>query len=136
MLLNDCDLRLTLRELRRSARFLETVLLSLLHTRIASKEARLFKRRAVHGVCLDERARYAVADSSRLTRKTAALDIHVHVELVRRTDLFGRLTNDILKRIESEIIVNAALVDHDIAVAGKETNASYCLLASARAPEL
>ena len=136
MLLNDCDLRLTLRELRRSARFLETVLLSLLHTRIASKEARFFERSAVHGICFYERAGYAVANSSRLSRKAAALDVYIHVELVRSSDFLGRLTDDILERIESEIVVDAALVDNDIAVAGKETNAGYCLLTSARAPEL
>ena len=91
---------------------------------------------AFDGMADDERASDAVADCACLTGKSAALDVDEHVVLIGGVGQRERLIDDKLEGVESEIIVQTALVYVDGAGAGNEANASDCLFTTAGAPIL
>src|SRR3954451_6429695 len=75
---------LALRELEAGPGALLSVLLALLHARIAREETGLLETLAELGIVDLQRARDAVADGAGLSRGTAAVDRDDDVELVRR----------------------------------------------------
>ena len=83
---------LSLAELGSATGCLEAVLLSLLHSRVAGKEAGGLESGTVSCVYLEEGARDAVTDSACLTGKTAAENGDFNVNLAGKTDSLERLT--------------------------------------------
>src|SRR5688572_1556385 len=110
-----------LRVLRCLPRPLQSVLLALLHPRIAGQEPRLAKRQAVAvGIDLEQRAGNAVPDGAGLTGHAAALDLDHHVEPTlgpghpeRHADL------GLVDRI-AEVLLERATVDHDLTLARQQ----------------
>src|SRR3954468_11184397 len=82
---------LALRELEAGAGALLSVLLALLHARIAREEAGLLEALAKFGVVDLKRARDAVANRSGLAARAAAVDGHDDIEAVRRLSERERL---------------------------------------------
>ena len=72
--------RLALAELRCTTCCLQTVLLALLHTRIAGQEASLLQGTAQLGISLAQGAGDAVTDGTSLTGHSTTADIHQNVE--------------------------------------------------------
>ena len=122
-------------ELGRATGSLQAVLLALLHARIAGEVAGLLDGGLVLFVCLDQRAGDAVTDRARLAGEAAALAVDEHVILAQGVGQNQRLTNDGLEGFVAEILLEVALIDDDIALAGNETNASDRLFSSANGVE-
>src|SRR4051812_40638228 len=101
---------LALGELEPGAGAFLSVLLALLHARIARKETGLLEPLAQLGVVDLKRARDAVADRSGLPARTAAVHRHDDVELVVRLRQRQRLLDDHLQHFVGEVVIEAAPV--------------------------
>ena len=113
---------LSLGELGCTASALETVLLSLGHSRVSGQEACLLERGAELRIILKERSGDTVTDSAGLAGDTAAVDAADDVELFTRAGEFERLADNELESLKSEIIVYISVVDDDFAGAGVKTD--------------
>ena len=103
----------SLGELRSSTSCLQTILLSLLHTRVSGKETCGLQSRSVLCVCLKQCAGDAVADRAGLAGHSAALDIDQYVELISVLSQHERLADDGLQGLKSEIVVDISLIDRE-----------------------
>ena len=130
-----CD-SLSLRELRCTTSALESVLLSLLHTRITSKEASLLEEGLVGLICGKECTSNTVTDCTCLAGEATAVYVNNYVELANSVGNAEGLVNDELHGLKTEVLVDAAAVDGDLAGAGVEANASDRLLSAAGAVEV
>ena len=127
---------LSLRELRCTTSALESVLLSLLHTRITSKEAGLLEKRLVGLICREKSTSNAVTDSACLTGEAAALNVNNYVELANGISDTEGLIYDILEGLETEVITYVSAVNGNNAGTGIEANSCNRLLSSACAVEI
>ena len=124
-------------ELGRATGGLQTVLLALLHTRIAGEETGLLEDGTVVGIDEQQSAGNAVAQSAGLTGHTAALDGGDDIDLTEGLGRGEGLTDDHLEGLETEILVDVAAVDGDGAGAVlKEMHAGNGGLSAAGAVEV
>ena len=100
-------------ELRCATSCFETVLLALLHTRIAGQEAGLLQDGAVLGVHQQQGTADAVAQGAGLAGHAAALDGGNDVHLAQGIGGVQGLTDDHLQSLQTEVLVDAAAVDGD-----------------------
>ena len=113
---------LSLAELRSATSRFEAVFLTLFHSRVAGEITGLLQDGTVIRVCLEQSSRDAVADSSCLSGIAAAAYIHQYVELIYGLGGNHRLTHDNLQGLQSEILVNASLVNGNISSAGYQVH--------------
>src|SRR5699024_4723799 len=106
-------LKLSLGELRCSARLFEAVLLALLDAGVAGEEACLFEGGANFGLALQKRPCDAEADRTCLARIAAADDVHEDIVLAFCRHFNEGLLNDVLKRAHGEVVFERAIVDDD-----------------------
>ena len=104
---------LALAELRSTTCCLQTVLLTLLHTRIAGQETSGLQGGAVLLVDLQQSAGDAVADGAGLAGHAAAGDGSNDVNLAHQLGGDQGLTNDQLQGIQTEVNVDGAAGDGD-----------------------
>ena len=109
------ELKSALAELRSATGSLETVLLTLFHSRVTSQESCALKDRSVISVSLKECPRDTVADCSCLSCVTAAFYIYKYVELICRACRNKRLAYDNFQSLKSEILVDVSFIDRDLA---------------------
>ncbi len=128
--------KLSLGELACATSGLETVLLSFLHTRVASQEACCLESGLVCLVSENECAGEAVADRACLAGETAACYVCNDIELTNVAGNLEGLVYDELHCVETEVLVNVAAVDGDSTGTGIYSNASYRLLSSAGSVEI
>ena len=121
---------LTFAELRRASCSFEAVLFAFLHTGIAGQQAGFLQGSAKLRIRFAQRAADAMTDCSGLTGQAAAFHVNHHVVIANVGQVHG-LTNGHLQGFKTEIIVDIALVDHDLSIAGHQTNAGNSLLATA-----
>ena len=116
---------------------MQTVFLTLFHSRIARHEACRFERGTEFGIRYDESSGDAVTDGTRLSGRSAASYVDGYVVLVESRGEIEGLTYDELERLESEVIVDASLVDDDVAfAAGNKAHAGDGFFTSAGTPVL
>ena len=125
-----------LAELGCTACCFQAVLLTFLHTRIAGQEASLLQDRTVLLVLLQQSAAQAVADSASLTGNTAARNADDDVVLALQAQQDQRRTDDQLQGLQTEVAVDVAIVDGDLAGAGVNANAGNGILTTTSAVEL
>ena len=125
------DKKSALGELRSATSTLQTVLLSFLHTRIASQEASSLQCGLVSLVSSDESTGQTVADSASLTGETTAVYASDDVELTLGTGGSEGLVDDQLEGVKTEVLVNVTTIDGDYARTGNDANACDRLLTSA-----
>ena len=77
-----------------------------------------------------------MANSACLTRRTAAADVDVYVQLACALGEREGLIDDKFERFKTEIIVKRVLVYFDHAAARHKANSCDRLLAATRSPEL
>ena len=102
-------------ELRCATGGLQTVLLTLLHTRIAGQEAGLLQDGAVLGVHQQQGAADAVTQGAGLAGNAAAFHGSNNVHLAQGIGGGQRLTDDHLQGLQTEVLVDVAAIDGDIA---------------------
>ena len=129
-------INLSLGELACTASLLETVLLSLDHTRVATEEACLLEGGTEAFVCLAKSACETVTDRTCLSGITAAANEGDDVELAFGIGNSEGLVNDELESIEAEIVVDVTAVDGYNTGAGNDANASNRAFSSACAVEI
>ena len=134
--MNEVKLRLSLGELRSATSGLETVLLSLLHTRVAGQEAGGLQSGTVVHIGGQQSAGNTVTDSAGLAGDTAACNVGDDVELTGSTGNAEGLVDDELQSLETEVIIDGTAVDGDLAGAGINADASDGLLSAAGAVEV
>src|SRR5687768_10331019 len=122
--------RLALAELEASARGLLTVLLTLLLARVTGDVTGRLQLRAEVAIDLHQRAGDAVTDRAGLRRDATADHRRVHIVLVEQRHLFERLANHHARGRAREVILVAAIVDRELALAGGQPHASNCRLAA------
>src|SRR5690606_28486678 len=115
---NNARTELTLGVLRTLARFAQTDFLTLNFTRIASDVTGCAQGRTQGLVILHQRASDAVTDRAGLTKAAATGNTDTHVELADEINALQRLTHDHARHFTTEILVDGAIVDDDIAAAG------------------
>ena len=96
---------------------LQTVLLALLHTRIAGQEASLLQSSAVLIALLQQGAAQAVADSASLAGNTAAGNADDDIILALEAQQDQRRADDQLQGLQTEVVVDVTVVDGDLASA-------------------
>ena len=128
--------RLSLRELRSATSTLESVLLSLLHTRVTSKKAGLLKKGLIGLISGEESTSNTVADSACLAGDTAAANVCYDVKLTLGLGNAEGLVNDELESLKTEIVIYVSAVDGDVTGTGIEANSCNRLLSSACAVEI
>src|SRR5690348_1022888 len=106
-------MRLALGELEARASALLSVLLALLHARIAREETGLLEALAQLEVVDLQRARDAVADRAGLAARAAAVHRDDDVELVDRLRQRQRLLDDHLEHFVAEVVIERPAVDRD-----------------------
>ena len=94
---------------------LQTVFLTLLHTRIAGQEAGLLQDGAVLGVHQQQGAADAVTQGAGLTGNAAAFHGSNDIHLAQGIGGGQGLTDDHLQGLQTEVLVDIAAVDGDIA---------------------
>src|SRR6266545_6437963 len=115
---------LTLAELEAAPGALLSVLLALLDAGVPREESRLLEALPEFQVELAQRARDAVADGSRLRRRTTAGDDGQHVELLGRLrDREGLLGHHLQRFVAAEVVVEGLVVEMDLARAGAQPHA-------------
>ncbi len=127
---------LSLGELRSATSGLETVLLSLLHTRVAGQEAGGLEGGAILGIGSEQSAGNAVTDSAGLAGDAAAGDVGNDIELTDSAGNTEGLVNDELHGLQTEVIIDGTAVNGDLAGTGVEADASDGLLSAAGAVEV
>ena len=111
------------RELRCLARLVQTILLALFLSGIALEIACLFENGAIGFLVADaEGAGDAVTDRARLSGHAAAVHVDDDVELVGRGHSLKGLIDDKTHGVEGEVVLEGALVDGDVALAGHKTD--------------
>src|SRR5688572_13594979 len=108
---------LALGELEAGARAALTVLLALLLARVTRDVAALLEVGAERGVDLHERARDAVADGLGLAGEAPADDVDEDVVAADGLGELERLAHDHLRGRATEVAVELATVDEDLAAA-------------------
>ena len=127
---------LSLGELGRTSRRFETVLLSFLPSRVSREETGLLEKGTVAVVREEKRAGNAVTDRAGLAGDAAAVHVRHDVELANRVRNAEGLVDDELQGLETEVIVNVAVVDGDLAGTGIQSDAGNGALSSAGAVEI
>jgi len=123
--------RLSLRVLRLLAGSLETVLLALLHSRVAAEEAGLPERKTVAlRIDLEEGAGDTMTDGAGLARHAAALDLDLGVVCALGAGDSERHANVGLVDGIAEMRVEAPIVDDDLTRTGHESDTSHRGLAA------
>src|SRR5450432_2335937 len=125
------NLRLALGELEALACALLSVLLALLHARIASEKSILAQRGAQFGVEHRNGAGQAHANGSGLSADAATLGGNDHVHLVVEIGELQRLDGIVLPREIGKILFRGAAVYSEFAGAGAQKNARDRLFAAA-----
>src|ERR1051325_10652848 len=115
--------------LRALASFVTSVLLALDLAWVASDEARLLQHTAKFGVRENQSPRDAVTNRGRLRRDPAAPDVHREIVLAARIGELERLMHDHPRRLATEIILERAIVDDELAVAHRHPDAGNRALA-------
>ena len=129
--------RLSLGELGGAAGCFETVLFALLHSGVTGKEAGLLKGRTVLLVDAQKGSGDAMTDGAGLAGNAAAEDGNYNVEAAGGSGELQGLTDDELKGIETEIIVDVTVVDGDLTGSvGEEANSCDGGLSAAGAVEV
>ena len=77
-----------------------------------------------------------MANCASLTGYAAAGNGADDIELLSGLSQSQRLTNDQLQSIQTKVVINASVVDGDVAAAGVYTNSCYGVLSSACAVEI
>src|SRR5947209_3771294 len=126
--------RSALGELRPLARLLQARLLALLGARVAREEAAALELAAQVGVGLQQRARDAVAQRSRLGRDPAAVQAGDDVHALLVADGLERLTDVAPERGSGEVLVQRTAVDRVGALARPQDDAGDRGLALSRRP--
>ena len=129
-------IRLSLGELRSTTSGLETVLLSLLHTRVAGEQAGSLESSTILCVNIQESAGNTVTDCACLAGDTAAGNVCNDVKLAGSAGNAEGLVDDELQGLEAEVIIDGTAVDGDLAGAGVNTDTSDGLLSAAGAVEV
>src|SRR6476619_7090283 len=112
----SCRLKtLSLTELEPGPRSALPVLLAFLHAGIPRDEPLLLQLLSQLGVVVGQRARDAVPDGARLSRRPAAGHRHVDVEALRRLRREEGLLDHHLEDVVREVVVEGTLVDRDLA---------------------
>ena len=128
--------KLSLGELRSATSGLETVLLSLLHTRVAGQEAGGLQGGTVVRVSGQQSAGNTVTDCTCLAGDTATGNVGDDVKLAGSAGYAEGLVNDELQGLETEVLIDGTAVDGDLAGAGVNTDTSDGLLSAAGAVEV
>ena len=115
---------------------LQTVLLTLLHTRIAGQEAGLLQNGTVLIALLQQGAAQAVTDRTSLTGNTAAGNADDDIVLALQAQQDQRRTDDQLQGLQAEVVVDITIVDGDLASAGVNANAGNGILTTTSAVEI
>lgn len=111
---------------------MQAVLFTLLSARVTREIACSLERGLICLVRNNESASDTVTDSSRLTRKAAAAYIDYHIERRCGAGKLQGLLDDELESVETEVLVQAPLVDGDSAVAfGEKSYAGDSFLPAA-----
>ena len=126
----------SLADLRSTTSALESVLLSLLHTRITSKEASLLKEGLVGLICGEKSTSNAVTDRTCLTGEATAVNVYNNVELANGIGNAEGLVNDKLHGVKTKVIADISAVDGNCAGTGVEANSCNGLLSSACSIEI
>src|SRR5262249_23133454 len=116
---------LPLRELEALARAGLPVLLSLLHPRVAREHPRPLQLGPELRVELEQGPRDTVTPRARLTRQSAASDVHLHVELGRRARELEWLCHDEPEGLPGKVVLERPSVDRDPTLAGPEEHARH-----------
>ena len=113
----NTSLKLTLGELARSSRLLESVFLSFLHSRVSGQETSCLQCRSVcFLISYAESSGNSVSQCSGLTSVTAAVYRSDHVELAFASSDFKRSLNLSLYDFLGKVVVERLLVYCDISV--------------------
>src|SRR6185503_2700573 len=112
-----------LAELRPAARLAPADFLALDLARVARDEAGSTKRLAQLRIEIDQRARDAVADRTRLARDAAPFNPDIDVEAIGHMHELERLSDDHHASLASKKLVEGAAIDRDCALAELEENA-------------
>src|SRR4029079_1045127 len=123
LIMADLAGELTLRVLELRARAGLSVLLALLHPRIAGEEAGPLEGLAELVVELQQRAGDAVTDRPRLAGGAGGAHVHDGVELPHRVGELQRLGDHHPQRLAREVVLEGAPVDQDAALAGMQPDA-------------
>src|SRR5882757_517706 len=107
------NIGLALGELEAGPGALLSVLLALLHARIAREETGLLQAFAQLYVVDLQSPGDAVADGAGLSRRTAAVNRDDDVELVDRLRERKRLLDDHLEHFVAEVLIQRTLIDRD-----------------------
>src|SRR6478735_7227568 len=123
---------LSLAELGRLARLLETSLLALDDAGVTRQQTGLLQTGAV-GLFVDrvEAAGHAEAQRAGLTGDATAVDAGDHVEATLELRGRERLVDDLLVQLVREVARELAAVDGPLAGAGDDAHPGHCLLATA-----
>src|SRR6266851_5513684 len=124
--------RLALGELESLSRALLTVLLALLHTRVARQETVLAQRRPQLRIETRNCSRQSHAHRAGLPANAAAIRGHDYVHLVRQARKLQRFGGVMLPGEIGEILLHRSLVDRELARAGAQKHARDRFLAAAR----
>ncbi len=108
--------RLSLAELRCATSGFEAVLLSFLHTRISGKESSLLQNGSEIAVYLKQSSGNTVSDSTSLAGVSATANVNENVELLSSLSSCQRLTNDNLQSLQTEVLIDASLIDCNITI--------------------
>ena len=119
-----------LAELRGTAGGLEAVLFTFLHPRIAGQETGFLQGSTEIRIRLAKSTADAMPDGTGLTRQAAAIHVDQDIKSVA-AGKNQRLPNGHLKRLQSEILINIALVNGDLPITGNQSDAGNGLLPTA-----
>ena len=86
------------------------------------EETGLLETLAQVGVSLDQRAADTMTDRAGLAAQTTAADVHQNVHVAAGLGQFQGLANRHFEGFQTEILVQITLVDHDLTVAGDQTD--------------
>src|SRR5712691_8533230 len=124
--------KLTLRELEALARALLSVLLALLHTRVARQKTVLAQRGPQLRIEPRNRARQSHAHRAGLPASAAAMRGHHDIDLLRQARKLQRLGGVMLPGEIGEILLHRSLVYRELARAGAQKHARNRFFATAR----
>ena len=106
--------KLSLAELRSATSCLETVFLTLFHSRVTRQETSALQSRSVLSICLQQCSGNAVTNSTSLTGSTAALHIYQYVKLINVLSGNQGLTYDQLQGLQTEVFVDISFINGDL----------------------
>lgn len=112
------ELKSALAELRSTTGGFEAVFLSFLHTRVSGKESSLLQNGSEIAVYLKQSSGNTVSDCTSLAGVSATANVNQNVELLSSLSSCQRLTNDNLQSLQTEVLINASLIDCNITITG------------------